>query len=345
MAVHILSLPGESSRAVLPTNVSESTVEIRHSRGPAFFREIRHKFLGAALQINARHFHASDLYVLGSMASAAGRKGATYSYDARECYPHVPSTVGRPWIRWYWQMTEHRFIRGASARFTVSESIANHMARAYDIPPPTLVLNVPPARPINTSSFLRDQLGLSAETNIVLHLGQLKKDRGCDILVKAMTRVRDAHLVFLGSGPEKEHLEQISRSSNTKDRVHFIPPVSPDLVLDVASAATIGTTLLQDTCLNHRYALPNKLFEYVAAGLPILASDLTELKKVITSYGLGQVVDGSDFRAAGDALDFMLSDQQQLETWKHNTKIARETFHWEKASQPFLAELQSLMAS
>ena len=129
--VHVLALDDTRSDLVFPDSVQVQAIPIQSPGGPSMFREISRQFFRAARLREATHFHASDLYVLGAMAKAAKtRRDATYSYDARECYPHVASTVGRPWTGWYWRLVEGRYIKGARYVFTVSGSIADHMGSA-----------------------------------------------------------------------------------------------------------------------------------------------------------------------------------------------------------------------
>ena len=339
-SVLVLAVDDQPSGLSFPASVEVRQVSINATGGPARFREINHQFSAAASGLDARHFHASDLYVLQAMASAARSAPsgpATYSYDARECYPHVASTVGRPWISWYWRWKEQRLVKGAAFIFTVSDSIAEHMANAYDIRRPSVVMNVPESRSFVPSEYLREHVGLAPglSTPIILHLGQMRPDQGCEILVDSMRFVETAHLIFLGSGALQTVLATQAASLGLSDRIHFLPPVTPDQVLSATSGATVGVTLLQGTCLNHEYALPNKLFEYVTAGVPVLASSLTELERMIAATNIGLTVDETDAQSVGTALQKMVTDTAAQKQWQKGAQSARETFNWESASQPF----------
>jgi glycosyltransferase involved in cell wall biosynthesis len=339
-SVLVLAVDDQSSGISFPPSVEVRCVSVDAAGGPSRFRQINRRFTAAASGINARHFHASDLYVLQAMATAAksAPEGpATYSYDARECYPHVASTVGRPWVSWYWRHVERRLVQDAAFVFTVSESISEHMANAYGIPRPAVVMNVPESRSFEPSRYLREHTGLTNETStpIILHLGQQRPDRGCEILVESMRFVSTAHLIFLGSGPLQPALGEQATKIGLSDRIHFLPPVTPDHVLSVTSGATVGVTLLQGTCLNHEYALPNKLFEYVTAGVPVLASRLTELERIVSTTNIGLTVDETNAQSVGTALQQMVSDTIALDRWRRGTQSARETFNWDSASQPF----------
>ena len=105
-----------------------------------------------------------------------------------------------------------------------------------------------------------------------------------------MQYVRGAVLIFLGDGPLKESLVQEVQTLNVAERVLFLDPVPPDTLLETTASADIGVSLLEDTCLNHRYALPNKLFEYLMAGIPVLTSELPEMENVVLGSNVGRVV-------------------------------------------------------
>jgi glycosyltransferase involved in cell wall biosynthesis len=105
----------------------------------------------------------------------------------------------------------------------------------------------------------------------------------------------------------------------------------------------VGVTLLEDTCLNHRYALPNKLFDYLAAGVPVLASHLPELRSIIHGYNVGRTVDPSDAGAVADAINEMISSDRDRAAWISNARRMAETFNWEIASQRFVRVFRSLI--
>ncbi len=311
--------------------------------GPRFFARVHRLFAQTARRIPARVYHASDLYTLPALHAAARQHGGRLVYDARELYPHVASTAGRPWVRAMWRLLEGRHIRHADAVFTVSDSIADRLAQAYGLPRPAVLHNVPPYRNVASSGYLREQTSAAPGTAVLLHQGQIQKDRGCLLLADAMRDVDSAVLVFLGGGPLKPMLRQHVRAAGLNERIFFLDPVSPDALLPVTASADAGITLLEDTCLNHRFALPNKLFEYLMAGLPVLASDLPEIRGVVEAFDVGCVVDPANRTALVEALQRMADDREARARWAANAPRVFETFSWEKASQRFKQAYQKLL--
>jgi glycosyltransferase involved in cell wall biosynthesis len=203
--------------------------------------------------------------------------------------------------------------------------------------------NVPELQQVEQSSLLRNRLGIPSTQAIVLHQGKMQKDRGCLLLVKAIQKINRAALVFLGDGPLRPILEEEVRNAGLAGTVYFHDPVSPEHLLAHTASADIGVTLLEDTCLNHRFALPNKLFEYLMAGLPVLASDLLEIERVVTEWDVGKVVYPEDPDAVAGVLQAMLDAPDQLKRWAANTPRVFETFNWESASEDFKHVYRNLL--
>ncbi len=151
--------------------------------------------------------------------------------------------------------------------------------------------------------------------------------------------------MFLGDGPLRASLQDLAASLHIQDRVHFLDPVPPDQLLDYTASATVGVTLLEDTCLNHRLALPNKLFEYLMAGIPVLASDLPELNKIVSQFDVGRLAAPGSVDQVSERLREMITAPDQLDIWKSNTRRVFETINWEKASERFLNVFRRLRDS
>ena len=313
-------------------------------RGPRFFRNVHRMMKEQVVQNPARVYHASDLYTLPAAAHASQLLNARLVYDARELYPFVASTAGRPWVSWVWRMVEKRYIRRADVVFTVSNSIAQHLAKAYPIHVPSVLFNVPERKEVHPSKKLHALLGVSPDTKIILHQGNIQKNRGCFVLADAMKLVSDGVLVFLGGGPLKATLQEYVENTGIEHRVRFLPPVNPDELLAHTASAFAGVTLLEDTCLNHRYALPNKLFEYLMAGIPVIASNLPEIRGVIHAFDVGVLVDPSNPRDVSTGLMRMLREQGLRERLSVNIPHVFETFSWKNASQEFVNSYQKILS-
>lgn len=311
--------------------------------GPRFFWKVHLQMRRAAMRHSARVYHASDLYVLPAMSRAAVTHGSHLVFDSRELYTHVASTTGRPWVRMTWHLVQKRHVRKASAVFTVSDPITQHLGRSYSAADPIVLHNVPPRQIINPGPSLRTLVSAPEDAVILLHQGSIQKARGCEVLVEAMQHVRGGVLIFLGGGPLKPDLKALVRRMKLTHCVHFLDPVAPDELLAVTATADVGITLLEDTCLNHRFALPNKLFEYLIAGVPVMASDLPQVAGIVRKFDVGRVVNPAQKQDLVRSLQYVIDHADQRRRWAARTSHVLETYNWESASERFSAAYRKLV--
>lgn len=338
--VEVWHLAGKAPAVALPASITVHDLARPSGKGPLFFRQVNRLFEEALSHVHADIVHASDLYALAACRRRADDLGAALSYDAREYYPHVAGTVRKPWARWWWRHVERSHIARADAVFTVSDSIADALRSDYGIRRPHIVHNAPPATlpdRANRVWSLRDRIGTTSP--FFVHLGQMKAQRGGPILLDALRLVDSAHLVFLGYGSEMNRMQDLARMHGLTERVHFFEPVPPDAIRDAIRDADAGITMLEDTCLNHRYALPNKLFDYIHAGLPVLGADLPEIRAVIARHDIGVTASPNHPEQVAEAMKTML-DAQRQSRWQANLSTARQAYTWEMASQSFLAGVE-----
>jgi glycosyltransferase involved in cell wall biosynthesis len=136
-------------------------------------------------------------------------------------------------------------------------------------------------------------------------------------------------LLIIGSGDVMSTLKKITQDLQLKERVLFIGKVPFEKLLQYTHHADLGLTLDKDTNVNYRYSLPNKLFDYIHAGVPVLASDLIEIKKIINEWNIGACTDDHDPKNMGERINHILNDEAGLLIWKKNCKIAAEKLNWE----------------
>ncbi|MHB8656856.1 MAG: glycosyltransferase family 4 protein [Solirubrobacteraceae bacterium] len=259
-------------------------------------------FLRAILGMRPDAIHAHDAAMLLPGLIGARLTRARLIYDSHELAAGVP--YREPLWAGVVRSLERVVVPRCDAVITVSDGIADRLRATYRLlDRPTVLRNVSALRREGNGG-LRAGLGISQATPLVLHQGAPAPYRGCDVLVDAVARLDGVCLAFLGD-PEPGYGETLRArivALGLSDRVRMLPSVPlPDL-LDHTAEADVGVTLLQDTCENHRLALPNKLFEYVAAGVPIVASELPEIRRLIEAYGIGWCAAPADPGAVADAL-------------------------------------------
>ena len=180
------------------------------------------------------------------------------------------------------------FIHFSNQVINVSDSIANEYARLYGIPKPHLVLNCPAYVDQPSRNLFREKLGIRADQAIFLYQGGLARGRGVELLLEAFSGLESDGIVLIcmGYGPLEELIRE---KANENQTIFFYPAVSPDVLLSYTSSADYGISFIEDSCLSYRYCLPNKLFEYLMAGLPVITSNLFEMKRLVEKEKVGVV--------------------------------------------------------
>ena len=299
-------------------------------RGPRFFLEMHRLFRQAAEPLAARAYHASDLFTLPAMRAAARRENVPLVYDARELYSGLGAAHKRPWASAFWYLLERANVRSADLVLTVNRPIADKLSKRYGLPSVQVMPNVPIQWHVEPARQLRRKAGLPGDVPVVLYQGFLKPGRGCEVLLEVARRVSSCAFVFLGEGVLRAKLQKIVSAYDLTSRVRFLEMVPPNRLLALTADATIGACLIEPLSESLRLSLPNKLFEYAAAGVPVLGSDLPEIERLIRTYDFGLTAPPDDVESVAAALRSMLASTERLNQWAKNTEQVRQ--HYDPAA-------------
>ncbi|MDD5585706.1 MAG: glycosyltransferase family 4 protein [Alphaproteobacteria bacterium] len=246
------------------------------------------RVLALALRTKPVCINAHTLSVLPVAVVAKWCCGAKLVYDTHELETEVFTAVGLR--KRLVKIVERLFIRFADEIVVVSGGIADWYEKTYNIPRPHVLRNVPDALvQSERGDYLRKHFSIPNDGVIALYLGAIAKGREVEDIIKAWHEAPARwHLVIVGFGPM---LEECKRLAKDMTNVHFHPPVPAKQIVSVASSADLGLRFLSPGCLSHYYSLPNKLFEYLYAGLPVVSNDLPEIRKVIEEEDCGWLCD------------------------------------------------------
>jgi len=283
--------------------------------------------------------HCNDLNTLpiGFIIKKFFNKNVKIVYDAHEYETEINGLKGIQKI--LTQKLEKYLIKYADKVITVSDAIADEYVKNYNIPKPALVLNTPPYKKIQKKDIFRETLNIPKDKTIFLYQGGLSKGRGIEILLDTFKNIDDKKtvIVFMGYGPLEE---LVKNASKEYVNIYFHKAVSPDVLLEYTSSADFGISTIEDSCLSYRYCLPNKIFEYLMAEIPVIVSNLPEMKRVVKDNNIGVVAEDNNTKGLNEAIEeAVLLDQNELQK---NIQRVKEIYNWEEQEKVLLEVYKEL---
>jgi len=212
---------------------------------------------------------------------------------------------------------------------TVSESIADLYRREYGVNP-VVIRNMAP-QVSHLVPHDRSRLGAGDNELLVVFQGSgINEERGAEELVTAISMIERIRLVIIGSGDIIESLRLRAKHGSAGERILFVPRMPWNEMMRYTLSCDAGLSLDRDTCVNQRYSLPNKLFDYLAAGIPAVVSPLPEVSAIIERYGCGVVLDSVTPGAIALTLEKLRDDRIFLASLKSKAAVASGELNWEK---------------
>jgi glycosyltransferase involved in cell wall biosynthesis len=291
---------------------------------------------------------AHDLTALPAGQRLAEAWGVPLVYDAHELYEE--QVAFSPNQRRMLRRVERELLSHCDLAFTVNDSIADEMQHRYGRRPVVLPNAVDaPADfdPAARHDRLRRHFGIPDDVPVLIYQGGLLPGRNIEALVEAVGLVGDRPLALalVGGGPLRGDIERLISRNGLRDRVFLKTDVDWSDIAQWTASADVGIIPYPDADLNARYCTPNKLYEYVQAGVPILANDLPELRRHVRDTGFGLTAAMPDASAIAAAIVEMLSDAQRLRQMRAAILSRRDESSWRRASEDYLRQLDRLISS
>lgn len=253
-------------------------------------------------------------------------KGSQLVFDSHEIFSEVPTLYNRPFRKKIWKALEGFIVPKIKHFYTVSDGYADWFEKEYQIRP-EIIMNVPVVQSVSDEELKVQLPEIQVGEKILIYQGVLNFSRGIDKMIEAMQFVENAQFWILGFGPKKAEFEALTSRLNLNDKVKFIGQVSPSQLKLITPKADLGLSLEEDYGISYRYALPNKIFDYTHAGIPILGTNLPEIKNTIENYSIGKIIQNHEPQHIAELIQEMLEEGKS--PYAENLKKAAEVLNWE----------------
>jgi len=285
---------------------------------------------------------ANDLDTLLPNYLVSRLKNIPVIYDSHEYFTGVPELNKRPFVKMIWKIIEKAVFPELKHVVTVSDPIAGLYETEYGIRP-VVIRNLSPLSE-NIIPMERDELGVREDhLLLILQGGGINIDRGAEDLIEAVKITENVSLIIAGAGDVLPVLKDMVMGYGISDRVKFYPLMPWEKLMRITKSADVGLSLDKDTNLNYRYSLPNKLFDYLSAGIPVITGSLPEIIKIVESYACGITLPAITTEEISKAIIKFRDDRELQVKLKRNSKIASETLNWTNESEKVISLYRKIL--
>jgi len=341
--VHLIGSKKKGSLSLDKRIYTTSRINIFFQRGFLFYAEFNARLFFKLLFQKADIFLGNDLDVMPGTWPAATLKRKPVVYDTHEYYTAMSGLEKKPMVRKFWKSVETFMFSKINHIYTICDSFCNLYQRDYH-KQLTTVRNVPYLNgldvPANQEVLNRIDAQIPKNKFILLFQGAgINPHRGAEELVLAMQYLDPAifHLLIVGGGDVFPKVVASIDSLGLRDRITTIPKQPFALLKHITKQADLGLSLDKADNINHRYGLPNKIFDYLHAGVPVLVSRLVELEKIVNTYEVGDFIENHDPAHIASCIQKIAADKGRLNSWKVNTEKVRQELNWEKEGKIVLS--------
>lgn len=284
---------------------------------------------------------ANDLDTLLPNYLISKLKGIPLIYDSHEIFCEVPELQNNSTKKKLWGNLEKWIVPKLKYCVTVNNSIANYFEQKYNVPF-IAVRNIPNYNN-NEPYKTREQLSLPSDKKIIILQGAgINVQRGAEELVEAFKYLStDFLLLIIGSGDVINQLKENTKQWNLTNCITFIDKIPATELRHYTANADLGVTIDKDTNMNYHFSLPNKLFDYLHAGIPVLASRLPEIENIVTTYQVGVFIENHHPKHIAETIEHFLNSAQYL-VYRANTKKAAQENNWNAEEKNWLGLIKSL---
>ncbi len=292
------------------------------NKGPLFYISMNIRIFIFLIKHRAHRFVAVDLDTLAACVLAGKLKKTLVVFDSHEYFPEAPELQHRPFKKKIWLALEHLFIKGIYARITVSPGIVKIYKDKYNLDF-LLVRNVPMSQ--KEIPGIRKTSG----NPVVYYQGALNLGRGLENSIRAMCLLPNYEMMIVGGGDIADKLKLLVIEMGLTERVTFVGKVPFENLQTYIQKAHVGLCLLENIGLNYYYSLPNRIFDYPLAGLPVIATDFPDIRTVVSEYETGLLLDNLNPANIASAIRQACENAELREHWATTLPKAALQLSWE----------------
>jgi glycosyltransferase involved in cell wall biosynthesis len=275
---------------------------------------------------------ANDLDTLAANYFVSRLRGIPLVYDSHEYFTEVPELIGRKKVREFWLKIEKAILPSIKYAYTVSYPIAEAYQSAYGVDF-KVIRNYPLLKKDSGEFLLPFNTG---GDKLLVYQGAVNVGRGLEILIDIVGKMDNVKFVIAGDGDIRKSLEKKVEEENLGNRIFFLGKIPLEQLHNLTKQANGGVSLEEDLGLNYRFAMPNKLFDYIQAGIPVLVSDLPEMKKIVEKYNIGIISASREKESIQDNIKTLLFNEEMNKSWKPGLELAANELCWENEEKRLL---------
>lgn len=333
--------------------IGKNELRVKAKRGWRFYAEYNVRLWWRLLWTKMDVVWANDTDTLLAAFLAARMKRRKLVMDAHELFPEVPELVGRERVKRVWETIERRLMPKCDAMLTVCQSIADYYRARYGVKMTVVrnindelsIMNEELADATNYSSLFT----LHSSLKMLLYQGCVNKGRGVDWAIDALEFLPECRLVVAGGGDLLEEMKAYAAQKPWAEKISFLGRMKPEELERLTRSCgvrlagsrfpqAVGMVMLEDMGLSYHYALPNRIGDFVAAGVPMVVSDLPEMARVVRRFGVGEVMDAPTPQALAEAVKRVLARE-----WTDDDfAAAREDMDWKKEKKKLIEIIETI---
>jgi len=286
--------------------------------------------LKSSYKSNADIYLASDFFSLPALFLISKLRKKKIYYDSREIFTELPFHENKVFTKKIIKIVERLLIRKVDAVIVTGDMDSEFLKKLYNIDNIYIQRNLPSVnRTIKPVNLFKD-FNIPEQSFIILYQGVVVKGRGIEIYLNTLKKMEGIYLVILGGGEQLDYYKQLSSDMKLNGRVIFAGKLKQDNILNYTAGAFAGLSIIDIISLNNYYAIPNKLFEYIVAGIPVVVNNLPQMKKIIDEYKVGAVMEECSETSLAEILNEWKNDMNSYNKLKENCNKAAGELNWEK---------------